>query len=126
MNHVEIEQMLLFPNVETGEIVRLDRADAAATPVANIVVVMGPRLAPHPDFVTLLTAAPVLYQQLTDQQNGLQRVIEEIEKYFVNGELIALTEALRQMQNGCMLAQQVAQSGMQKVADLLNKESKPT
>ena len=122
MNHFEIERTMFFLDPDTGNYIRVDKDNAAATPQERCVMVFGPRITVEPSFVELLAAAPMMYQQLTMQAAALEQLMAQLDA------LPAPTDDLRrtfeQLQNGCMLAQQVAQFGIEKVAKSLDGDSK--
>lgn len=86
-------------------------------------IAFGPRTAPEPLLMNLLAASPSMYQQLTLQYRALSGLIELFESCNDNNSK-ELIKSLRQLQNGCLLAQSVAQNGINEVALMLQSENK--
>ncbi|WZB35723.1 hypothetical protein FtMidnight_43 [Enterobacteria phage FtMidnight] len=114
MNHIEISGLTMFKDPDTGNTI--------ATGSVPTTVAFGSRIAPLPELENLLIAAPYLYNALTHQFNSLQVILDNLEKSAVQSEeLEAFRNGLIQMQNGVLLAQRVAQIGIDEVAKSLDK-----
>lgn len=124
MTHDEIQETMFFRDPDTGNVIRTDLGNAAATPPERCVFVFGPRMTIEPSFVDLLSAAPLMYQQLTMQYKGLQMLVDMADAQPNTPELSNLVRMLTELQNGVLLAQQVAQFGIGKVANSLDADSK--
>ena len=120
MEHSVIESLLFWQDPESGNVVASDKA----APLAGGAVVFGPLLPVAPPFFNLLVASPMLYQQLSLQYNGLQSLLDLIDALPQTAELSKLHEMLTQLQNGCLLAQLVAQKGIEEVSKTLDGGSK--
>lgn len=122
MNHFEIERTMFFRDPGTGNYIRVDKDNAAETKPEDCYIAFGPRTTVEPRAENLLAAAPMMYQQLTMQAAALAQLMAQLDA------LPAPTDDLRrtfeQLQNGCMLAQQVAQHGIDAVAKGLDAEMK--
>ena len=118
MIHDEIENVTFFEG-GNGNIcmVKKNCYDAAASRIA-----FGPRVAPEDAIITLLSAAPFMYQQLTLQTKALQNLITNIES--LPGDNEKLITGLVSLQDGCFLAQSIAQNGIENVAKMLSAQEK--
>jgi len=125
MTHDELEGTMFFRDPDTGNYIRVDKDNAAGTPPGRAVMVFGPRITVEPSFENLLASAPMLYQQLTMQYNGLQHLVNLFDRVPNPGKAIAeIQTMLTHLQNGVLLAQQVSQFGIEAVAKSLDGEQK--
>jgi hypothetical protein len=122
MEHSVIESLLFWQDPETGNVIASDKA----APLTVGAVVFGPTLPVATPFFNLLVAAPMLYQQLSLQYNGLQSLLDLIDALPQTAELSQLSNMLTQLQNGCLLAHRVAQVGINEVAKSLDSSSNPS
>lgn len=74
-----------------------------------------------PEWFNVLRASAAMYQQLSHQFQALQALIDLGEIVGVNEELL---KQFNQMQNGVLLAQQVAREGTEKVAVAIDAQKK--
>lgn len=124
MKHEEIEETMFFVDPDTNNVIRVDKGNAAGTPPERCVMVFGPRITVEPSFVELLIAAPMMYQQLTHQYKALQLLLNMADAQPLTPELSQLVTMITEMQNGVLLAQQVAQFGIEKVANSLDADKR--
>lgn len=124
MQHKEIEALMLFVDPDTQN--AIGAAKANPSDFSRHFAAFGPRLAPDPAIMNLLVAAPMLYQQLSLQYNGLQSLLDLIDALPQTAELSQLSNMLTQLQNGCLLAHRVAQVGINEVAKSLDSSSNPS
>jgi len=125
MNHFEIERTMFFRDPDTGNYIRVDKDNAAETKPEDCYIVFGPRTTVEPRAENLLAAAPMLYQQLTMQYDGLQHLVNLFDNVPNPGKEIAeIQTMLTHLQNGVLLAQQVSQFGIEVVAKSLDGENK--
>lgn len=127
MNHFEIEKIMLFRDPETGVYFRVNREDPEATKPEDFYPAFGPNVAVDRRMENLLAAAPMLYQQLTMQSMALSKLIAQLDAMPApndgTGQYSELRTTFEQLQNGCILAQQIAQFGIEKVAKGLDIEN---
>lgn len=124
MKHEEIEEAMFFVDPDTNNVIRVDKGNAAATPQERCVMVFGPRITVEPSFVELLIAAPMMYQTLTHQYKALQLLLNMADAQPQTPELSQLVTMITEMQNAVLLAQQVAQFGIEKVANSLDADKR--
>lgn len=114
MEHSQIESYWLVKD-ETGNVLAINTQDFEAPKL----VLTEQSVAP--EWFNVLRASAVMYQQLTLQYKALQALIDLGEIVGVNDELL---KQFNQMQNGVLLAQQVAREGTEKVAVAIDAQNK--
>ncbi len=124
LTHSNIEGLMFFVDPDTRNTIGVAKADPQN--VAGHFVAFGPRVTVDPALSNLFTAAPTLYQTLTEQYKALQGLIELIDTLPNSAELGKLQRSFIEMQNACLLAQRVAQVGIEEVAKTLDSSSKPS
>lgn len=123
MNHNEIEALMLFVDPDTKN--AIGAAKANPSDFSRHFAAFGPRLAPDPAITNLLVSAPMLYQTLSQQFMALQVLVDMAEAISPQtDDLRKLCRSLTEMQNAIMLAQRVAQVGIDDVAKTLDSETK--
>lgn len=122
MTHDELEETMFFRDPDTGNYIRVDKGNAAATKPEDCYIAFGPRTTIEPRIEHLLAAAPMMYQQLTMQAAALSQLIAKLDE--LPGPTDDLRRTFEQLQNGCILAQQVAQHGIDAVAKGLDNETR--
>lgn len=118
MEHLEIEDLLFWNDPETGN------TNVSSKNSPHIYRTAFVKDGVEPMLKELLEAAPVMYQQLSLQYTGLQTLINVMDMLPNSVEMSKLYELLIQLQNGCLLAQLVAQKGINQVSRTLNLNSK--
>lgn len=122
MQHKEIEALMLFVDPDTQN--AIGAAKANPSDFSRHFAAFGPRLAPDPAIMNLLVAAPMLYQTLSQQYMALQVLVDMTEAVEPQtDDLKKLARSLLEMQNACLLAQRVAQVGIDDVAKTLDTPS---
>jgi len=123
LNHNQLENICFFKDpLGDGSITAFDKQ---TQDVSESYVAFGPRTAPDERLTLLLAAAPMLYQQLTLQNKALQTIIDLFEDIPVKNEQhYNLMSAFIGLQNGCLLAQRVAQEGVEKISAQFDNEAK--
>lgn len=116
LNHMQIEGMLMFVDPATGNVIAAPKND----PSNNAVHVFGPRTTVEPVFYNLLAASATLYQTLSEHYRALGIMMEPLEAQTDDPAAMQLHRSLSTMQDGLLLAQQVALEGMEKVAKSLD------
>lgn len=122
MTHDELMKLSFLIDPGTNNRVAADNKELMN--VEKYSLAFGPRVTIDAKFLNLLTAAPNLYQALTYQFESLQLILDAIESTSRDEASKRLCTALVELQNGCMLAQRVAQVGVNEVAESL-KRGKP-
>lgn len=122
LTHSQIEGLMFFVDPDTRNTIGVAKADLQN--VAGHFVAFGPRVTVDAALSNLFTAAPTLYQTLTEQYKAIQGLIELIERLPKTPELDKLLSSFIEMQNGMLLAQRVAQVGIEEVAKTLDTSSK--
>lgn len=122
LDHFQIEGLLFFEDPVTHNVI--GAAKAAPLELSGHFVAFGPRITVNPALVRLLTAAPTMYQCLSQQYQALQSLVDIIEGLPNSAELGALHSSFIEMQNACLMAQRVAQVGYEEVANSLDKPLK--
>lgn len=118
LTHAQIENLIFYSDSETRNVIAAAKSNS--TDLSSQFIAFGPRVAPEPCLETLLVAAPVLYQQLTLQHRALQGLIDIIERLpKPTKDGAKLVKAFTELQNGCLLAQRVAQVGIDEVYNTL-------
>lgn len=119
LDHKQIEGFMLYVDPDTNNAVGTSKNEPRN--MAGQFIAFGPRVAPDPALFNLLVAAPMLYQQLTLQYQALQGLIDLIERLpQPTDDGAKLTKAFIELQNGCLLAQRVAQVGINEVSKTLD------
>lgn len=113
---------MLFEDGTTQNVLGCAKADPSN--VAGHFVAFGPRITADPALRNLFLAAPTMYQTLSRQYEALQGLIDLIDGLPNTAELDKLQASFVEMQNGLLLAQRVAQVGIEKVANSLDTDSK--
>lgn len=115
LDHNQIEGLMFFLDPDTNNVVGTARQDP--TNVTGQFIAFGPRVTHDPALFNLLVSAPMLYQQLTLQYKAMQGLIDIIENLpQQNKECESLKTSFIELQNGCLLAQRVAQVGIEEVS----------
>lgn len=122
LDHQQIEGLMLFEDGTTQNVLGCAKADPSN--VAGHFVAFGPRITADPALRNLFLAAPTMYQTLSRQYEALQGLIDLIDGLPNTAELDKLQASFVEMQNGLLLAQRVAQVGIEKVANSLDTDSK--
>ena len=122
LDHSQIEGLLFYQHPTTQNYIGAPKADPLN--LAGSFVAFGPRVTVDPMLTNLFLAAPTLYQTLSQQYNAIQGLIEIAERLPQTPELDKLQSSFIEMQNAMLLAQRVAQVGIEEVANSLDRPSK--
>lgn len=122
LDHSQIEGLLFFEDPVTHNVI--GAAKAAPLDLSGHFVAFGPRITVDPLLKNLFLAAPTLYQTLSQQYQAIQGLIEIAEGLPQTPELDKLQRSFVEMQNGMLMAQLVAQKGIEEVANSLDKPPK--
>lgn len=124
LDHNQIEGLLFFEDPVTHNVI--GAAKAAPLDVSGHFVAFGPRVTVDPMLSNLFLAAPTLYQTLSQQYQAIQGLIEIAERLPQTPELDKLQSSFIEMQNAMLLAQRVAQVGIEEVANSFDRPQKPS
>ena len=119
LDHSQIEGLLFYQDPTTQNYIGAPKADPFNQ--TGSFVAFGPRVTVDPALYNLLAAAPTMYQALSMQYNAIQWLIEIAERLPQTPELDKLQSSFIEMQNAMLLAQRVAQVGIEEVANSLDK-----
>lgn len=122
LDHSQIEGLLFFEDPVTHNVI--GAAKGAPLDMAGHFVAFGPRITVDPQLKNLFLAAPTLYQTLSQQYQAIQGLIEIAEGLPATPELDKLQRSFIEMQNGMLMAQRIAQVGIEEVANSLDTDSK--
>lgn len=122
LDHNQIESLMLYVDPDTKNAVGTSKQEPRN--MAGQFVAFGPRVTPDAALFNLLVAAPMLYQQLTLQYQALQGLIDLIDNMPQTEDGAKLARSFIELQNGCLLAQRVAQVGIEEVSKTLDAGSK--
>lgn len=122
LDHAQIEGLMLYEDETTGNVLGCAKADPSN--VAGHFVAFGPRITADPALRNLFVASATMYQTLSRQYEALQGLIDLIDGLPNTPELDKLQTSFVEMQNGLLLAQRVAQVGIEEVSKTLDTDSK--
>lgn len=111
LSHQEIEELAIWFDPDLNAYMASNRLNPHD---ATDYLAFGGRIGAHPKLHNLLAAAPVLYMELSRQFKMLQALIDSLELSQDPNAKVAVS-LLTAMQNGCLLAQRVAQVGIDEV-----------
>lgn len=117
LTHAQIEGLLFYKDPDSLNIFGTSREDPS-NPEGQFVA-FGQRITVDHALENLFLAAPHLYQTISQQINAMQTLVDIIDRMptnYVTPELNKLKKSFIEMQNACLLAQRVAQVGIDEVA----------
>lgn len=119
LEHAELENLLFYVNQQEQLCMSRPKTSPLEQPGE---LVFGQNMGANMRFCHLLAAAPLMYQTLSQQAHALQGLIDAIDSLPHGDHTDALQKQLIVMQNGCFLAQRVAQIGVDEAAKLFTKK----